>query len=75
MSDLWTPASSQRQNAVIVSPQSFRSLTDLARWCNELGIHQQHDAVYKVERILSVQVIHNQASASYEAVLLCEVLI
>jgi hypothetical protein len=72
MSELWRPDASTRLNAVVISPQRFTNLSDLAQWCNHLTVHQQHGEVYKVERVLSVQVIEH--SGSYEAVLLCEVL-
>lgn len=72
MSGLWTPESSTRLNVVIVAPKTFPTLGELAEWCNHLAIHQQHGEVYKVERIISVQVLERQGL--YEAVLLCEAL-
>lgn len=72
VSELWTPEASVRLNVVIVSPRKFRQLAELADWCNSLSVHQQHSEVYKIERILSLQVIEQQGF--YEAVLLCEAL-
>jgi hypothetical protein len=72
VSELWTPDTSTRLNVVIVSPRKFTNLSELADWCNTLTVHQQGSEVYKIERILSVQVVEQQGR--YEALLLCEAL-